>query len=191
MALWACTKTGPQQFGGYYSFKTGGTVEITGQIYQVVLDTVKTDTIVHVIPLGPIVFRDTTFIYHVQNDTIGSRDTTVIRHMVAESGQMHILETGGNQMKVTMNITGGDPLVLDATVENNTLVLAPARQRVAVSSECKVGLSDHCYWEVSGRGTRYENMVLFNLDYAGKYTFDGMEGVVTRSEISCIATENE
>jgi len=157
LALWACSKTGPQLYSGYYSFKTGGTVEITGTMQR----------------------------------AIGVVDTTIVRHVVAQSGQMHILPTGDNTMKVTLNITAGDPLVLDATVVDNTLILKPALQRVAVTSECTLDLIDYCYWEVSGTGTRYQNMVLFDLFYAGEYNQDGMKGIVTKSEISCIATENE
>lgn len=157
LALGACSKTGPKLYSGYYSFKTGGTVEITG----------KAQTL------------------------LGEKDTTIIRHLVPESGQMHILETGENQMKVTLNITGGDPLVVEASVKNDVLVLSPTRQRVTVSAEKTLSPNENYYWELSGSGKRYENLVLFDLNYAGKYCNDGITGDITKCAIICIATQNE
>lgn len=157
LTLWACTKSGPQLYSGYYSFKTGGTVEITGKMEQF--------------------FR--------------LKDTTIVRYIMPQSGQMHILDTGNGTMKVTMNITAGDPLVFNASVVDNVLVLEPVLQRVAVNSECELDVLDYCFWEVSGTGTRHENLVLFELNYAGDYNYDYMEGSVSKSNISCIATLNE
>lgn len=154
LVLCACTKTGPKLYSGYYSFKTGGTVEITGK-------------------------------------ALGIKDTTVIRRIVTESGQMHILETGTDRMTVTMNITGGDPLVLEATVKDNVLELSPSRQRVTVISEKILDLNQNYYWTMSGSGKRYANMVLFDIKYAGNYSNDGIEGTISKCEINCIATLNE
>lgn len=191
LAMSACSKEYTKQFRGYYSFKTGGSVEITGKIYTVKEDTVKIDTIPHTISLGPLTFRDTTYNYHVKLDTIASRDTTVTRHIVAESGQMHILENGTDRMKVTMNITGGDPVVFEAVAGGDNITLSPVKRYITVSKDGGVGLPSRCWMDVGGSGKRYENMIIFNMTYQGDYNFEGIEGTVSKSEINCIATPNE
>ena len=191
LATLACTKEYTKQFRGYYSFKTGGSVEITGKIYTVKEDTVKIDTIPHTVTLGPFTFRDTTYNYHVKLDTIASRDTTVTRHIVAESGQMHILEDGTDRMKVTMNITGGDPVVFEAVAGGDNITLSPVKRYITVSKDGSVGLPARCWMNVSGSGKRYEDMIIFNLTYQGDYNFEDIEGTITKSDINCIATVNE
>lgn len=191
LATLACTKEYTKQFRGYYSFKTGGSVEITGKIYTVKEDTVKIDTIPHVVTLGPLTFRDTTYNYHVKLDTIASRDTIVTRHIVAESGQMHILEDGTDRMKVTMNVTGGDPVVFDASADSDNITLSPVKRYISVSKDGSVGLPARCWMNVSGSGKRYEDMIIFNLTYQGDYNFEDIEGTITKSDINCIATVNE
>lgn len=191
LAMSACSKEYTKQFRGYYSFKTGGSVEITGKIYTVKEDTVKIDTIPHTISLGPLTFRDTTYNYHVKLDTIASRDTTVTRHIVAESGQMHILDDGTDRMKVTMNITGGDPVVFEAVAGGDNITLSPVKRYITVSKDGGVGLPSRCWMDVGGSGKRYENMIIFNMTYQGDYNFEGIEGTVSKSEINCIATPNE
>ena len=186
--LAACTKDYTARFKGNYSFKTGGSVEISGKIYTVKEDTVKIDTVPHTISLGPLTFRDTTYNYHVKLDTIGSRDTTVLRHIVAESGQMNILNESEDRMKLTMNITGGDPVVFDATINGEEITLGPVRRYVSISTS---GLPARCWMNVAGSGKRYGNMIIFSLDYRGEYDFEGIEGTVSKSDINCIATENE
>ncbi|MBQ9653000.1 MAG: hypothetical protein IJV32_02120 [Bacteroidales bacterium] len=190
LATLACTKEYTKQFRGYYSFKTGGSVEISGKIYTVKEDTVKIDTIPHVVTLGPLTFRDTTYNYHVKLDTIASRDTTVTRHIVAESGQMHILEDGTDRMKVTMNVTGGDPVVFDASADSDNITLSPVKRYITVSTD-GLGIPSRCWMNVSGSGKRYEDMIIFNLTYQGDYNFEDIEGTVTKSDINCIATVNE
>lgn len=191
LAMSACSKENTKQFRGYYSFKTGGSVEISGKIYTVKEDTVKIDTIPHTISLGPLTFRDTTYNYHVKLDTIASRDTTITRHIVAESGQMHILENGTDRMKVTMNITGGDPVVFEAVAGGDNITLSPVKRYITVSKDGGVGLPSRCWMDVGGSGKRYENMIIFNMTYQGDYNFEGIEGTVSKSEINCIATPNE
>lgn len=191
LAMSACSKEYTKQFRGYYSFKTGGSVEISGKIYTVKEDTVKIDTIPHTISLGPLTFRDTTYNYHVKLDTIASRDTTVTRHIVAESGQMHILENGTDRMKVTMNITSGDPVVFEAVAGGDNITLSPVKRYITVSKDGGVGLPSRCWMDVGGSGKRYENMIIFNMTYQGDYNFEGIEGTVSKSEINCIATPNE
>lgn len=198
LAVCSCGKQGPAAFRGYYSFKTGGAVDITGKVYDIRRDTVSIDTVINEVTFAGRIYRDTTYVYDVRRDTVGSRDTVFLRYLVAESGQMHVLEDGG-KMVLTMNITGGDPVVVPAHVDGNRLVLEEVDRRVPVSiwqeSGSNGNYSDeryvNCYWKLSGQGRRLENMLLMDLEYKGDYSYDGFGGVVTGSRVNLIATENE
>ena len=190
LMLCSCDKEGAAVFEGNYSFKTGGSLDATGKVYDIKYDTIGVDTLIYDYTVGEVTLHDTVYRYHTQNDTISSRDTVVTLHLVAESGQMHILRAEGNDMIVTMNVTGGDPVVMDAVVADGVITLNPTRRMVPVREWINEGQT---YFDmtVSGSGKRYDNMVLFDLTYEGTYNYAGFEGVVTGSRVNCIATENE
>lgn len=190
MVLAACTKDGPALMRGSYSFKTGGSLELTGKLYETKLDTVKIDTVVRTITIIGIPIRDTSYNYVTKTDTVSVRDTVVGRRLVTESGQMHILEKSGGEMVLTMNITGGDPVVVQASAKGSTITLDKTKRFVPVHDAGGVMFSYHDL-EFSGTGTRYDNMIVFDLVYEGSYKEDGFEGEITASRINCIATENE
>ena len=190
MVLAACTKEGSALMRGSYSFKTGGSVELTGKLYETKLDTVRIDTTVRTITIMGIPIKDTIYNYVTKTDTVSVRDTVVSRRLVTESGQMHIVEKSGSQMVLTMNITGGDPVVMQATASGNTVTLEKTGRFVPVHDKSGVtfGFQDFL---VSGSGTRYDNMIVFDLTYEGAYSESSFEGEVSASRINCIATENE
>ena len=192
LALISCAKQGPALYSGYYSFKTGGTVDIEGKVYDIARDTTSIDTLVNEYIIGGRTFRDTTYKYHIKTDTLAARDTSFLRHLVAESGQMHILNDNGDKMIVTMNITGGDPVVFSALHQNGELLLSPARRMVAIRpDEDEQDESVLCDMTVSGTGRRYDNMILFKMEYSGKYSFEDLDGTISATRVDCIATENE
>lgn len=193
LAFASCTKQGPAIYSGYYSFKTGGTLDIDGKVYDIARDTTSVDTIVKERTIGGRTFKDTSYRYHINADTLAVRDTSFLRHLVAESGQMHILNDSGDDMILTMNITGGDPVVFGARFENGNILLSPARRMVAIKPG---GDQDNdemvsCDMTVSGTGKRYDNMIIFKMNYSGKYSFEDLDGTVSMSRVDCIATENE
>lgn len=191
IALCACSKQGPAAYRGYYSFKTGGSVDVSGRLYELQRDTVAIDTTVREYNIGGRIFRDTVYRYTVHTDTLGFRDTTMLRRLVAESGQMHILGDYGKHLKLTMNITGGDPVVFDATAESDgSIRLGETRRMVALRPDSD---GDPVSFDLSvgGSGRRYENVLIFDLVYTGKYEYDGFDGYISDSRINCIATENE
>ena len=190
LAICACEKSPTGRFRGYYSFKTGGTITISGKAHEIRTVLVRTDTIVHVYTVFGKTIKDTTFCYKFSSDTISSRDTSFLRHLVPESGQMNVLENGGNSMKVTMNILAGDPVVFDATADGDSITLVPAERLITVSSE-EWDEDCRCYLTVGGKGKRYDNLILFDLDLSGPYCFEGFDGTVTQSKINCIASANE
>ena len=190
LLLSSCSEKGAALLRGSYSFKTGGSVEITGQLYETRLDTVRVDTTVHTIRILGIPVSDTVLTYVTKEDTVAVRDTSIMRRIVTESGQMHILKKGGDSLVVTMNITGGDPVVIPARSSGNTVTLGKIRRFVPV-----YGSSDVIYYyhdlELTGSGTRYDNMIVFDLEYSGDYSDRGFDGTVSSSRVKCIATENE
>lgn len=193
LAAIACSKQGPALYSGYYSFKTGGTLDIEGKVYDIARDTTRIDTLIKERSVGGRTFKDTTYRYHIVNDTLAVRDTSFLRHLVAESGQMHILNDNGDEMILTMNITGGDPVVFSALYREGDLILSPTRRMVAIrpDDEEKSDESVLCDMTVSGKGRRYDNMILFKLEYAGDYSYEDMDGTVSESRVDCIATQNE
>lgn len=183
--LCSCTRQGPALYRGSYSFKTGGSIDITGEVLDIVKDTVKTDTII-----TGFLFRDTSYRYHVVNDTIGKHDTTFTRRLLSEKGQMHIVSAGADSLMVTMNITGGDPLVFSAAVLDGSLRLQPSRRSVSLSDE-NIFRVESLEVLASGSGKRFEDVIIFEMDYRGNYQSEGFEGMIVSSNIKCVATENE
>ena len=152
----SCNPAGPSAFSGYYSFKTGGFLQIAGTV----------------------------------TDLSGKRDTTFVRHLVAESGQMLFGDGGVRHEIVTMNITGGDPVVFPAAVSDGTIVLEPVLRSVLVRPALGDDAIRHDF-TVSGTGRKYDNMILFDLLYEGDFRDGWLEGTVEESGVKCIATENE
>jgi len=183
--LCACGRQGPSLYRGSYSFKTGGTVDVTGEVFDIVKDTVRIDTVI-----TGIIFKDTSYRYHIVNDTIGSHDTTFTRRLLAEKGQMHIVSAGGDSLVLTMNITGGDPVVFRAAAAGGDLVLVPSRRHAALAGE-NIFRVESLDVLASGSGKRYEDVLVIEMDYQGDYSSDGFEGRVTGSDIKCVATEND
>ncbi len=190
LVLASCAKEGPALMRGSYSFKTGGSIEITGKLYETALDTVRIDTVVHIVTILGIPITDTTYNYVTKTDTVSVRDTVITRRLVTESGQMHILEKSGDKMVLTMNITGGDPVVVQAGVSGGTITLEKTGRFVPVHDRTGVAFSYHDL-QLSGSGTRYDNMIVFDLVYEGDYSESSFKGTVTASRINCIATQNE
>lgn len=190
--LASCSRQEANIYRGYYSFKTGGYLEIAGKVYDIGLDTVSIDTTVTRREVFGYVFYDTTYNYNVVADTLGSRDTVFTRNLSHESGQMHILSAGENNVKVTMNLTAGNPIVFDAQAFKENLTLQPTIRPVTIIPDAEQGGQDmSLLMTVSGVGRKYENMVIFDLEYNGDYGFPGVSGKVRSSHVNCIATKNE
>lgn len=190
--LCSCSKSGIPAFRGNYSFKTGGYLDIKGKVYDIERDTVSIDTVITRRTIAGREFIDTTYRYHTVNDTIASRDTQFVRHLAAESGQMRILKSEGSRVKVTMNISGGNPVVYDAIIKGTSISLEPCDRRVSVlpgdnASEQSVAFVMNC----KGAGSLYDNTIILDMDYSGRYSYFGLDGNVSASHINCIATRNE
>lgn len=178
---------------GSYTFKTGGYLDIKGKVYEIERDTVKIDTTITERTIGRITYKDTSYRYTIKNDTLSSRDTQFVRHLVAESGQMHVVQAG-DDMKLTLNITGGGAVVYNAKGSGDRISLSPTKRKVSVSPNAGTSDSDQSVsflFDTGGEGQLYENMLLFRMNYEGKYSYRDMDGDIRESHIDCIALRNE
>lgn len=120
------------------------------------------------------------------------RDTVFVRHIQNESGQMHVVQGNNGKLKVTMNITGGAPVVFDATATDDAITLAPVERSMSVYSDVSDILPDTSLpLSIGGTGQRYQNMIIFDLEINGKYEGSHLEGQVSKTFVNCIATGNE
>lgn len=125
-------------------------------------------------------------------------EITVI--LPTESGQMDLTPAGDDgRMKLTMNVTGGEILVYDASVDGDSIVIDKDSRSLVFSFPVKDIASDGeivdhrvtALLEVSGTGTRYGNIILFRFSYSGTFEIDGTEYEIYDSDIDCRAKFNE
>lgn len=106
-----------------------------------------------------------------------------------ESGQMNILATEGRSMVVTMNIVGGGVVVFDAEVnEDGGLTLSPSTRSISISDNARtVSLQ----LSVSGTAVKYDDVVVFDFDYAGNGETTSNTYEITASDVKCVAKLND
>lgn len=128
------------------------------------------------------------------NDTVIAEADEVTRYTVTESGQMDIVSAGGkdeSDIIITMNITGGGLVILNAEYKDGTLVIPSQSKHVDI----KTGLSGlettECMLNVEGTAKKLENLIVFELEYSGDYMENGRSCHVVGSEVSFRAKLNE
>lgn len=130
-------------------------------------------------------------------DTLLPFELTV--KLPTESGQMDITPVGDDAeaMIVSMNVIGGDLLLLHATVEGEELVIAPDKRTVSFS--VPGGAEDDFVsstvvkadLELTGEGHRYDNIIIFGFRYEGSFAIGDTEYEIYDSDIDCRAKLNE
>lgn len=165
--LTSCEKEGNMLFRGYYSFKTSGVIEVE-----------RTMT-------------------YPQDGTV-TVDTLQIS-LASESGQMNILSSDdkAGEMFVTMNVIGGDAVVLDATTSGTDMTVGPnSRVITFLDGVDRVTLNV----AVNGSARKYEDVVIFDLDYSGEGSVGDPDDenatkygdyVILASSVKCVAKEND
>jgi len=120
-------------------------------------------------------------------------ETTVRRDVVMETGQMHIVQESGDNLKLTMNITGGDPVVYDAVLKDGKLELKPVIRKVYFHAGEDYELVDRisAMCECSASGQRTENVLILDFVYEGVYEEGDFKGEIIESHVSCVAVANE
>lgn len=119
-----------------------------------------------------------------------TKDTLDVQ-LTSELGQMDIISQGdgSNRMFVTMNAMAGDVIKFDAVAEPSSISLKPLDRiiTVDVGNATLIPLN----MTVSGTGKRYDNMVIFTLDYSGGCEQSGNIFRVLDSDVVCVAKINK
>ena len=118
-------------------------------------------------------------------------DSTVVRYISPESGQMRILQDSGKNVKVTMNVLGGSPVAYDGVVENGVLRLNPTKREVKLYRDILFLDFVEAVLTVGGEGRKYDGSLVINMDYQGTYASSFLTGDIISSNVTCIATRNE
>lgn len=123
----------------------------------------------------------------------GATADSLTLSIVPESGQMDIIRSGKSksEMKITMNIIGGDAVVFDNVNASGlvlTLLEPYVTRRIAVQTANGVGTASVT---VKGDAQKFTDVVLFNLEYEGTVAIGESIYEITGSAIDCVAQEND
>ncbi len=187
----SCEKEGAQRFKGNYTFKTGGTLTVKtlaaadepadpeNQTDGPGESDGRTD------PEGPA---------ENEGENSGSAEELSTVPIISESGQMDIIvaDKASGDMIVTMNILGGTVVTFNATADGKILNIIPFSRQVTLNpaNYSADTLRPAADVEICGYGERYDNIIIFRLEYKGNYTFAGKEYEITDSSIDCVAKQN-
>lgn len=161
----SCSKEGCQLFRGNYSFKTSGSLDV------------------HVTGTYTNLLDETTDI-----------DEQLSVTLATEQGQMDVMTTSAKEgmMVITMNVLAGDVYVADAEADGSKLSLEPFDRKVNVmvrDNVIQVPVS------VSGMAGRYEDTVIYELQYEGSADYSGnsldIHLEITSSDVCCVAKLNK
>lgn len=125
-----------------------------------------------------------------QSSGATSEDDTINADLNVISGQMDITDAGDGKLLITMNCIPGGVIALRASVAGNELVLEPAEVKTGFSFGSPL-LSESAVLTVSGKGEKYEGILLFDLVYSGSFPIVGKEYRIIESKVICRAKENE
>lgn len=118
-----------------------------------------------------------------------SSGTEITMALQSESGQMDIMDNGGNgNVLITMNILGGTALVINAMVQDGVLTLAPFTRIATLMQSQDESLGAQV--TISGTAKKIDNMIVFDLTYQGVTAIGGMPYSISSSHVEQIAKEN-
>ena len=115
---------------------------------------------------------------------------TMTASIVTESGQMDIITADKDlgDMVITMNAVLGDAVVMNAVAKGDSLTVDRFSRRVRL----QVGMDTvDADVNVSGGARRYDDTIIFDLEYAGMCTYNGNGYVIGGSDIRCVAKLND
>lgn len=161
MLMSACTKEGTALFKGNYSFKTSGYVTVA---------------------------RDTTY---KSDPSVTVKPDTAVVAIANKSGQMDITVMDDDSLLITMNCTAGDLIVYYGTVDDDRIVLDDQGGNSGLISIALPGVKYSEDIRVSGEAAKYDNIVLFKLDYTGSYILGDYKFDIIASDVNCRAKEND
>lgn len=106
----------------------------------------------------------------------------------SESGQMNILKENKSSAIITMNIIGGQVLVIPAITEDNTLKISSFSHIINIKDGLQE-VSMEC--SLDGEGKMYDDVVIINFKYTGAGSNSTNTYTITDSEVNCVAKRNE
>lgn len=119
--------------------------------------------------------------------TVGDTLTAVL---ATEAGQMHIAGTGNDgSMMLTMNAMAGNVTVYEAFLAGSEIVLNPKSRVVNLSLGGLPSLAVNVL--ATGRGRRYDDILLLRMDYSGSTKSGNYTYEITGSDVDCVATSND
>lgn len=115
----------------------------------------------------------------------------VVVGLYPEQGQLHIVEPEGSEGKIilTFNDLLGNADVADGTYSGSKLTLAENQVKAVqlTDGKDKIGNGMVIY---SGQGEKYDNMLVIDLTYSGKFTVNNIPMTAVSSDVHCVAQEN-
>lgn len=114
----------------------------------------------------------------------------IVSDFTTEFGQMDIITTDkkNGQMIVTMNIFNGEIITVPATEHDGILFLDTINRNVSLKIDNIK--QDNIRLRMSGKGSNFENTVIFNLEMSGSFSILRTEYRIISSDIRCVASEN-
>lgn len=127
------------------------------------------------------------------NDIVVAEADQVTRHAVTESGQMDIVpaDSDGSNVVITMNITGGGLVILNAEYYDGKLIIPAQHRHVAIRTGVTGIETVDCMLTVGGTARRLQDLVIFDLEYNGDYSEGSRACHISGSEVSFRAKLNE
>jgi len=190
--LVSCEKDGSALFKGNYSFKTSGNISVVRD------EAFQNDTTYSV----STITTEDSIIPQVKIDTIVTvHDDTLTVMIDNEAGIMDITEidaeTGASV--ITLNVTGGEVVAYYASAEGRSITIEPLKRYMRLMTGSLLDGSgteldgDNVMGEVniSGTGNIYDNIIIFDLDYSGDFTCNGILYHITSSDVICRAKKTE
>lgn len=108
--------------------------------------------------------------------------------LTSESGQMNILKENKSSVIITMNIVGGQVIVIPASIEDNTLKINPFARIIDIKNELQE-IAMEC--SIHGEGKIYNDVVIIDFTYTGTGSNSLNTYTIADSKVNSVAKKNE
>lgn len=162
-----CSKECSRDLTGSYTYKTSGTVTL--------------------MPSQLVGLDEATL---AQYRAMGISVDPVVIGLYPEQGQLHVVEKDKDKVMVTFNDILGNADVAEGTVSGNEITFAGISTKAAQVTDGteKIGAGIVKY---SGKGTKYEDMLVIELVYEGLFTVSEVSMTLLSSDVHCVAQYNK
>ncbi|MDE5544440.1 MAG: hypothetical protein K2I83_03405 [Bacteroidales bacterium] len=131
-------------------------------------------------------------VVEVISDTLPvSVGDTLTLPLIDEWGQMNVVvrDKGAKTMLVTMDVMGGDATAFEAEATESHITLLPKERYITL--QILNNITQRTQVTVTGKGERYDNVLLFKLDYSGTLNAVSGKYEILESRVECVAERNE